>query len=60
MSLVIPTYTAYSLVEDNLAKAEMLLIIYLYNLSDWAQQLDMVLGMRDKEQWHVSSRVTEE
>ena len=46
--------TAYKLFKENLGKAEMLTYVHVFNLSNWALELDFVLGQKDKAQWNVS------
>jgi hypothetical protein len=50
----ISTKTAYNLFKENLARAEMLVLVHAFALSNWEKELDFVLGQKDKEQWKVS------
>ena len=45
--------SAYNLFKENLGVAEMLIYVHAFNLSDWALELDFVLGEKDMEQWKV-------
>ena len=46
--------SAYNLFKENLGVAEMLIYVHAFNLSNWALELDFVLGEKDMEQWKVS------
>ena len=48
--------TAYKMFSQNLSKAEMLTYGYVFNVSNWAEELDFLLGNNDKAQWNVSSK----
>ena len=50
----ISTKTAYNLFKENLAQAEMLVLVHAFALSNCEMELDFVLGQKDKEQWKVS------
>jgi len=43
--------SAYNLFKENLGVAEMLIYVHAFNLSNWALELDFVLGEKDMEQW---------
>ena len=50
----IPMTTMYNLFKTNLAKAEMLTYVFVFNAPGWSEELDFVWGKRDLQQWNVS------
>ena len=46
--------TVYKLFRDNLANAEMLTYIFVYNAPSWVEELNFVWGKLDLSQWNVS------
>ena len=46
--------TAYNLFKENLGRAEMLVYVHVFALSNSEMELDFILGQKDKEQWQVS------
>ena len=47
--------TIYKLFKENLAKAEMLTYIFVFNASSWVEELNFVWGEQDLPQWNVSN-----
>ena len=50
----IPMTTMYNLFKTNLAKAEMLTYVYVFNAPSWSEKLDFVWGKTDLQQRNVS------
>ena len=50
----IPMTTMYNLFKTNLAKAEMLTYVFVFNARGWYEELDFVWGSTDLKQWNVS------
>ena len=46
--------TMYNLFKTNLAKAEMLTYVFVFNARGWYEELDFVWGSTDLKQWNVS------
>ena len=46
--------TMYNLFKTNLAKAEMLTYVFVFNALGWYEELDFVWGTTDLKQWNVS------
>ena len=51
----IPKTKIYKLFKENLAKAEMLTYIFVFNASSWVEELNFVWGKKDLRQWNVST-----
>ena len=54
MRYEIPMTTMYNLFKTNLAKAEMLTYVYVFNAPSWSEKLDFVWGKTDLQQRNVS------
>ena len=50
----IPMKTLFSMLKQNLGKAQMLTYVFAFNASSWVEELEFVYGARDKQQWEVS------
>ena len=46
--------TIYTIFKDNLAKAEMLSDVFMFNASSVVEEFNFILGQNDKAQWNVS------
>ena len=55
MSEDISMKTACNLFKENLGKAEMLVYVHTFALSNSEMEIDFILGQKDKEQWKVST-----
>lgn len=49
----IPRSTIFNLFKTNLAKAEMLTYVFVFNASTWTEELDFVWGKKDLQQWNA-------
>ena len=47
--------TLFSMMKQNLGKAQMLTYVFAFNASSWVEELEFVYGAQDKKQWEVSS-----
>ena len=51
---VLQMTTLHNLLKANLAKAEMLTYLFVFNAPSWVEELDFVFGKIDAEEWNVS------
>ena len=51
----IPMTTIYNLFKENLAKAEMLTYIFVFNASSWVEELNFIWVEQDLPQWNVTN-----
>ena len=45
--------TLFSMLKQNLGKAQMLTYVFVFNTPSWVEELEFVYGTNDKEQWKV-------
>ena len=50
----IPMKTLFTMLKQNLGKAQMLTYVFVFNTPSWVEELEFVYGANDKEQWKVS------
>ena len=49
----IPMKTLFSMLKQNVEKAQMLTYVFAFNAPSWVEELEFVYGAKDKEQWKV-------
>merc|ERR1719245_1588964 len=49
----LPMSTIYNLLKTNLAKAEMVTYVFVFNADTWLDELDFVWGKNDLQQWNA-------
>ena len=45
--------TLFSMLKQNLGKAQMLTYVFVFNTPSWVEELEFIYGTNDKEQWKV-------
>ena len=45
--------TLFSMLKQNVEKAQMLTYVFAFNAPSWVEELEFVYGAKDKEQWKV-------
>ena len=49
----LPMKTLFTMLKQNLGKAQMLTYVFVFNTPSWVEELEFVYGANDKEQWKV-------